>query len=318
MGFSFNPIDAVKNVAGAIGDAAKGGANAFGQAIDAAKTAASKMSVSDVGHMALDGLGMVPVIGEAADLVNAGWYAAEGDMANAALSGTAAIPFVGNAATGAKWVKRGVDAADAVTDVAKGADRGADVAKAADAGGDAAKAADAGKAAPPSAADGPNGPTGPKDPPKGGAGDPGPDLDGLAFRADLPTHLAGPHGFKPNGQLHGTHNLDNARAELATRNGRVTSLTDTSAPGVKEMKYEVEKPNGNVVTGRKTVYDQKVHSDQKMLDMAQGAGEQGWAKHKAGETGPFDVAQDGVNFRVYINRDATTGAPYIGNVHPIQ
>nr|WP_282446227.1 DNA/RNA non-specific endonuclease [Paenibacillus silvae] len=50
---------------------------------------------------------MIPVIGEVADLANAGIYAARGDYTNAALSAAAAIPFVGWAATGAKFAVKG-------------------------------------------------------------------------------------------------------------------------------------------------------------------------------------------------------------------
>ena len=70
-------------------------------------------------HGGLDLAGLVPVIGEPADLANAGIYALEGDMTNAALSGGAALPFVGMAATGAKWGKRAVDAADELHDASK-------------------------------------------------------------------------------------------------------------------------------------------------------------------------------------------------------
>ncbi|MDA0140187.1 restriction endonuclease fold toxin-2 domain-containing protein [Solirubrobacter deserti] len=79
---------------------------------------------SDIVHGGLDVVGMIPVVGEPADLLNAGIYAAEGDMVNAALSGGAALPFVGMAATGAKWGKRGVDAVDSMNDVAKHAPTG--------------------------------------------------------------------------------------------------------------------------------------------------------------------------------------------------
>lgn len=50
----------------------------------------------------LDVAGIIPAIGEVADLANAGIYATRGDYTNAALSVDAAIPFVGCAATGAK------------------------------------------------------------------------------------------------------------------------------------------------------------------------------------------------------------------------
>jgi RHS repeat-associated protein len=72
------------------------------------------ISLSDVGHAALDVAGMVPVIGEVADVANGVWYAAEGNYADAALSLAAAIPGAGNAVTAAKWAKKGAKAADAV------------------------------------------------------------------------------------------------------------------------------------------------------------------------------------------------------------
>ena len=56
----------------------------------------------DWGHTALDVVGMVPVIGNIADLANAGWYLAEGDKEMAALSAAAAIPGAGLAVGGGK------------------------------------------------------------------------------------------------------------------------------------------------------------------------------------------------------------------------
>ncbi len=54
----------------------------------------------DLGHFVLDLGGLIPVVGEVADLINAGWYTAEGDMLNAGLSAAGAVPFLGWAATG--------------------------------------------------------------------------------------------------------------------------------------------------------------------------------------------------------------------------
>ena len=109
------------------------------------------MSWSDIGHLALDVVGLVPVVGEAADLANAAWYAAEGDYVNAALSAASAIPFAGYAATGAKLAIKG---ADAVSGAVKASD---EVAAAATKTGDDAAAAgtkttDNAAAAPPPAA----------------------------------------------------------------------------------------------------------------------------------------------------------------------
>ena len=63
--------------------------------------------LSSIGHGLLDVAGLVPVVGEAADLANAAWYTAEGDYTMAALSAAAAIPFAGWGATGAKAVIKG-------------------------------------------------------------------------------------------------------------------------------------------------------------------------------------------------------------------
>lgn len=60
------------------------------------------ISLSDIGHAALDVAGFIPVVGALADLANAGWYAAEGDYTNAALSAASAVPGVGDAVAAAK------------------------------------------------------------------------------------------------------------------------------------------------------------------------------------------------------------------------
>jgi len=49
---------------------------------------------------------MIPVVGEVADLANAGLYLAEGDYTNAALSAAAMIPIIGGAAIAAKYANK--------------------------------------------------------------------------------------------------------------------------------------------------------------------------------------------------------------------
>ena len=71
--------------------------------------------IKPVGHTLLDVAGVVPVLGEGFDALNAAWYGAEGDYKNAALSTAATIPVIGWAATTAKWSKKG----DAVLDINK-------------------------------------------------------------------------------------------------------------------------------------------------------------------------------------------------------
>ncbi len=67
---------------------------------------------STIGHGILDVGGLVPVLGEPADGVNAIWYAAEGDEVNAGLSAAGMIPIGGWFATGGKLVNKGIRSVD--------------------------------------------------------------------------------------------------------------------------------------------------------------------------------------------------------------
>lgn len=70
-------------------------------------------------HLTLDGIGLIPAFGEAADGVNGVIYLFEGERVDAGLSFAAMIPFAGWAATGTK----GLRYVDKVVDVGEGAGR---------------------------------------------------------------------------------------------------------------------------------------------------------------------------------------------------
>jgi hypothetical protein len=61
---------------------------------------------SDVTHGILDVVGMIPVVGEPANLIGAGIYAAEGDLISAGMDLAAMWPAGGQAATVAKYGKK--------------------------------------------------------------------------------------------------------------------------------------------------------------------------------------------------------------------
>lgn len=143
--------------------------------------------------------------------------------------------------------------------------------------------------------------------------------EGLAFRIDLPEHLAGPDGFTKSGMLSGTHNLQSA-TDVLDANGATYSLTPTGVTGISELKYSYTNPaTGKVVVGTpKTVYDPAIFSDQAMLDYSMRASEDAWGKYLMDPSmTKFDVSHGGINFRAYINFDEN-GNPFIGNVHPIK
>ncbi|MGP3634421.1 golvesin C-terminal-like domain-containing protein [Streptomyces sp. 24-1644] len=92
------------------------------------------MSWSDIGHAALDVVGLIPVVGEVADVANGLWYLAEGNYVDAALSMTSAIPLVGYGASAVKagrYAAKGVDALDTANDARKASDNAGDVVDAA-------------------------------------------------------------------------------------------------------------------------------------------------------------------------------------------
>ncbi len=66
--------------------------------------------ILDGTQLVLDGAGLIPVVGEVADGINALVSLARGDYAGAALSAAAMIPFAGWGATAAKGVRKGADA----------------------------------------------------------------------------------------------------------------------------------------------------------------------------------------------------------------
>ncbi|QOK81542.1 hypothetical protein HF906_04840 [Ralstonia solanacearum] len=142
--------------------------------------------------------------------------------------------------------------------------------------------------------------------------------DGLAYRVDLPVHLAGPDGFTKSGQLSGTHNLQNATAALDAQ-GAIYNLIPTGTAGISELKYSYTNAAGKTVIGSKTVYDPAVYSDQAVLNMSQAVGQRGYQMYLQNPSQRmFDINEGGVNFRVYINTDPKSGLSYVGNVHPIK
>ncbi|MBA4531310.1 RHS repeat-associated core domain-containing protein [Brevibacillus halotolerans] len=86
-------------------------------------------SLLDGVQLALDVVGMIPVVGIVADVANAGISVARGDYSGAALSLAACVPFAGAAATGAKLGMKAAKALKMGKTVAKVADKVADVAK---------------------------------------------------------------------------------------------------------------------------------------------------------------------------------------------
>ncbi|MFJ3216604.1 RHS repeat-associated core domain-containing protein [Kitasatospora sp. NPDC086801] len=101
--------------------------NTVSKAVDVVKD--NYQTISNIGHTVLDVAGMIPVIGDACDIVNGVWYAAEGDWKNAAMSLAAAVPIIGGAVAAARIASKAEKAVEAATGVAKAVERGSGAAK---------------------------------------------------------------------------------------------------------------------------------------------------------------------------------------------
>jgi hypothetical protein len=66
-------------------------------------------------HSGLDIIGLIPVVGEVADLFNGFIYTVEGDGVNASLSFASMVPVAGWGATAAKYAKKSINALDGTT-----------------------------------------------------------------------------------------------------------------------------------------------------------------------------------------------------------
>ena len=78
-----------------------------------------RLNWKNLGHAILNGLGLIPVIGEAFDIANAIWYAHDGEYGMAVLSMMSALPMIGNIASGIMTVAKITTAAKIVSTVCK-------------------------------------------------------------------------------------------------------------------------------------------------------------------------------------------------------
>lgn len=111
-----------------------------------------------------------------------------------------------------------------------------------------------------------------------------------------------------------------AFTKAASSNGiKILSESPTSVNGITNFVYQIPDYDraGNVVGYKakeftKTVYDPKIFSDQKILDLGQQAAASGYKDALSKGVTQFDATAGGVSFRVYLDR--ATGV--VTNFHP--
>ncbi|MFO6123354.1 CdiA family toxin C-terminal domain-containing protein, partial [Pseudomonas aeruginosa] len=111
----------------------------------------------------------------------------------------------------------------------------------------------------------------------------------------------------------GTYNLDAFSQAVSSNGVKVLSETPGSVKGITTIEYQIPAYDraGNVIGYKaqpftKTVYDPKVISDQKVLDLGRQAAASGYVKAVASGDRYYDSTAGGITFRVYL--DERTGA----------
>ena len=136
---------------------------------------------------------------------------------------------------------------------------------------------------------------------------------GINFRIDQPKHLATVDGFTQKNGISGGHNANAFYDAAKEYNVKIVSETPTGTKGITEVKYLIPtKDRAGKLTGdykatpeTKTIYDPKIFTDQKILELGQQAAAKGFNDAMASKSGQTNVSVDGVNFRIYV--DKTTG-----------
>ncbi|EYU13924.1 CdiA family toxin C-terminal domain-containing protein, partial [Photorhabdus aegyptia] len=136
--------------------------------------------------------------------------------------------------------------------------------------------------------------------------------DGIHFALEQKKHLTTFDGITNKG-VYGTHNAD-LFIQAASENGiKILSQTPTSMKGITDISYQLPKKDrtGKIIEGEykggkpltKTVYDPKVFSDQKMLELGQQAASSGYKQAISQGRREYKSTAGGVTFQVYLDQE---------------
>jgi len=143
--------------------------------------------------------------------------------------------------------------------------------------------------------------------------------EGINFKMDHPEHLAQLAGYSQKKGITGAHNADAFYDAVKQNNVRIVSETPSETKGITNVTYQVPAFDraGNIVGYKaaelpKTIYDPKIFTDEKILQLGQEAAANGYKSAMAKGLQAYDAKAGGVTFRVYI--DKNTGR--VNSFHP--
>uniref|UniRef100_UPI001E292E1F CdiA family toxin C-terminal domain-containing protein n=1 Tax=Photorhabdus sp. CRCIA-P01 TaxID=2019570 RepID=UPI001E292E1F len=138
--------------------------------------------------------------------------------------------------------------------------------------------------------------------------------EGINFKIEQPKHLATLDGYSQKKGISGAHNAD-VFYKAASDNGvKIVSQTPGTVNGITHIKYQVPTKDraGNFDGGykkeilEKTVYDPKVFSDKRILELGQKAAANGYHDAIASGKREYMATADGVKFQVYLDQKTGT------------
>jgi len=142
---------------------------------------------------------------------------------------------------------------------------------------------------------------------------------GISFKFNQPEHLAQLDGYSQKKGITGAHNADAFNKAVADSGVKILSQ-EPGVNGITHIKYQIPAKDraGNIVGYKNevlelTIYDPKVFSDKKILQLGQQAAASGYKDAIASGNREYMATSGGVKFQVYL--DQKNGA--VTNFFPV-
>ena len=142
---------------------------------------------------------------------------------------------------------------------------------------------------------------------------------GISFKINQPEHLAQLDGYSQKKGITGAHNAD-AFNKAVSDNGVKIITQEPGVNGITHIKYQIPAKDraGNIVGYKnevleKTIYDPKIFSDEKILQLGQQAAAMGYKEAISSGNREYMATAGGIKFQVYL--DQKTGI--VTNFFPV-
>ncbi|WP_117246847.1 two-partner secretion domain-containing protein [Klebsiella quasipneumoniae] len=143
---------------------------------------------------------------------------------------------------------------------------------------------------------------------------------GISFKIDQLEHMGSVVKYNQQKGITGGHNADAFYSTVSEKNVKIVGETRSSVKGITEVQYKIPAYDraGNITGYKdkiftKTIYDPKIFTDQKMLELGQQAASSGYKAAIASGQREYTATAGGIKFQVYL--DKKTGM--VENFHPV-